>query len=80
MDAGARLLVQPCHTRPLDFTDFAIPDNALEGTLEHFLKTHDNRAHSVPLELLGALESRGDNHLAILLIEFLSQNTFPSLK
>jgi hypothetical protein len=40
MDATACLLIQLCHTRPLDFADFAIPDNTLKGALEHLLNTH----------------------------------------
>jgi hypothetical protein len=80
MDAGARLLMQLCHTRPLDLADFTIPNNALEGALEHLLNTNDHRAHSVLLELLGSLGSRGYDRPAGPVIDFLSQNTFPSVK
>jgi hypothetical protein len=80
MDAGARLLIRLCHTHPLDFADFAIRDNALEGALEHLLNTNDHLAHSVLLELLKSLGSRGDHHLAALSVDLLRQDTFPSLK
>jgi hypothetical protein len=39
MDPGTRLLIQLCHMRRLDFADFAMPDNALEGALGHLLNT-----------------------------------------
>jgi hypothetical protein len=80
MDAGARLLIRLCHTRPLDFADFAIPNNALEGALEYFLNTNDHRAHSVLLELLKSLGSQGEHRIAALSVDLLRQNTFPSLK
>jgi hypothetical protein len=64
-----RLLVRLCHTRPLDFADCAIPDNALEGALEHLLNTNYDRAYSVLLELLGSIGSRGDDRLATLLTQ-----------
>jgi hypothetical protein len=50
MDAGARLLIQLCQTCPLDFADFAIPDNALEGALEYLPNTNDHCGHLVLLE------------------------------
>jgi hypothetical protein len=80
IDAGARLLIRLCHTRPLDFADFSIPDNAFQGALEHVLNANDHRAHSVLLELLKSLGSRGDYRLAALSVDLLRQNTFPSLK
>jgi hypothetical protein len=49
MDARARLLIQLCHTRPLDFADLTVPDNALNGALEHLLNTNHYCAHSVLL-------------------------------
>jgi hypothetical protein len=56
----------------MDFADSAIPDNALEGALEHLLNTNDRRAHLGLLELLGSLGSRGDDHLAVLSVDLLS--------
>jgi hypothetical protein len=80
INAGTRLLIRLCQARPLDFADFAIPDNALEGALEHLLNTNDHRAHSLLLELLGSLGNRGEYRLAALSVDLLNQTTFPSMK
>jgi hypothetical protein len=80
LDAGARVLIQLWHTPALDFADFAIPDNVLEGVLEYLLTTNDHCGHSVLLELLGSLGSRDDDRLAALSVDLFGQNTVPTLK
>jgi hypothetical protein len=71
-----RLLIRRCHTRHLDFADFAIPDNALEGALEHLLNTNNHRAHSVLLELLGSLDpSTFSNFLGLPIAEMILRLT-----
>jgi hypothetical protein len=63
------LRIQLCHTHSLDFANFAILENVLEGALEHLLNTNGDRAHSVLLEVLGSLESQANDRLAALLIQ-----------
>jgi hypothetical protein len=46
VDAGPRLFIPLYHTRPLTFSDFAIPNKALDGAPKHLLNRNNHRTFS----------------------------------